>query len=157
VSNQGMIRIDVGGTFTDDVSIEDGKINALKVRTNYTNMDASVLEGAEGLAVESKSVFNHTSTAGLNAIITRKLPKVAYLTTYVHRDVLDMARLWRPFEALTDANWRRSFGDASRPLVPGISAGGSRSESRTTAPCSCRWTKSRHAKSSNLARRASSC
>jgi N-methylhydantoinase A len=118
VSNQGMIGVDVGGTFTDNVSIEDGKINALKVRTNYTNMEASVLEGAEGLGVESKSVFNHASTAGLNAIITRKLPKVAYLTTYVHRDVLDMARLWRPFEALTDANWRRSFGDASRPLVP---------------------------------------
>lgn len=40
MSNQGMIGIDVGGTFTDNVSIEDGKINALKVRTNYTNMDA---------------------------------------------------------------------------------------------------------------------
>ena len=28
------------------------------------------------------------------------------------------ARVWRPLDALTDAGWRRRFGDAARPLVP---------------------------------------
>ena len=35
-----------------------------------------------------------------------------------HRDILDMGRTWRPLDALTDPHWRRSFGDAARPLVP---------------------------------------
>lgn len=115
--NSGMIGVDVGGTFTDNVAIEDGRITATKVRTR-TNIESSVLEGAEALGVESKAIFNHASTTGLNAVITRNLPKMAYLTTLGHRDVLDMARAWRPREALTDANWRRSFGDATAPLVP---------------------------------------
>ena len=32
--------------------------------------------------------------------------------------MLDVGRTWRPLEALTDPGWRRSFGDAARPLVP---------------------------------------
>src|SRR5205085_4582319 len=32
--------------------------------------------------------------------------------------MLDMTRTWRPLEAQTDTSWRRSFGDAARPLVP---------------------------------------
>ncbi len=115
----GMIGVDVGGTFTDHVSIdEDGTITALKIPSNPTSMESSVLEGARALGVERKAAFNHASTAGLNAIITRQLPKIACLTTFGHRDILDMGRAWRPLEAQTDPHWRRSFGDAARPLVP---------------------------------------
>ena len=62
--------------------------------------------------------FNHASTHGLNAIITRRLPKIAFLTTLGHRDMLDMARAWRPAAANTDPGWRRSFGDVTAPIVP---------------------------------------
>ena len=68
--------------------------------------------------MEGATVFNHASTVGLNAIITRRLPKIGFLTTEGHRDILDLGRTWRPLEALTDPGWRRSFGDAARPLVP---------------------------------------
>ena len=64
------------------------------------------------------SVFNLASTAGLNAVITRDFPKVAFLTTLGHRNILDRGRVWRPYEALTDMSWRRPFGDAARPLIP---------------------------------------
>lgn len=113
-----MLGVDVGGTFTDVVAVKDGAIVTTKVPTDTVATDRSVLEGARQVGVDGSTVFNHASTVGLNAIITRRLPKIAFLTTEGHRDILDFGRTWRPLEALTDANWRRPFGDAARPLVP---------------------------------------
>jgi N-methylhydantoinase A len=113
-----MVGVDVGGTFTDLVGIEDGRIVVVKVPTDVDASEASVLAGAEQLGVESASVFNLASTAGINAIITRRIPKVAFLATLGHRDMLDRARLGRPLEALTDMTWRRGISDTARPLVP---------------------------------------
>ena len=114
----GLLAVDVGGTFTDVIGFRDGQIEALKVPSSQTKPEASVLAGAHGLGARDRLVFNHASTVGLNAVITRRLPKIGFLTTYGHRDMLDAARNWRPLEALTDADWRRSFGDATAPLVP---------------------------------------
>ncbi len=112
-----MIGVDVGGTFTDVVAIDGGEIRTIKVATEAKTEDG-VLAGAREAGVENATVFNHASTHGLNAVITRKLPKIAFLTTMGHRDILDAGRTWRPAEALTDAHWRRPYGDAARPLVP---------------------------------------
>lgn len=114
----GMIGVDVGGTFTDIVSIEDGRIETVKVATDPVETHKGVLEGAAEVAVADSAAFNHASTHGLNAIITRRLPKVAFLTSEGHRDILDMARAWRPPPANTDPSWRRSFGDVTAPIVP---------------------------------------
>ncbi|SDG81951.1 hydantoinase/oxoprolinase family protein [Microbacterium pygmaeum] len=118
MSARAMIAVDVGGTFTDVVAIREGKIETAKVSTSYTSVCQPVLDGAQLLGVDDAIVFNHASTHGLNAVITRRLPKVAFLTTEGHRDMLDIGRVWRPSESLLDPNWRRSFGDAARPLVP---------------------------------------
>ncbi|KZB83152.1 hydantoinase/oxoprolinase family protein [Amycolatopsis regifaucium] len=112
-----MIAVDVGGTFTDVVALRDGEIRTAKVSTSYTEVYGPVLEGAATLGVENAEVFNHASTHGLNAVITRRLPKIGFLTTEGHRDILDMGRVWRPASAILDPRWRRSFGDAARPLV----------------------------------------
>lgn len=66
-------------------------------------MFGPVLEGAAALGVEDASVFNHASTHGLNAVITRRLPKIGFLTTEGHRDILDMGRVWRPEHAILDS------------------------------------------------------
>ena len=108
----------MGGTFTDVMAIDDGRVIAAKIPTDVHHSETSVLAGAAEVGVELAGVFNLASTAGLNAIITRRIPKVAFLVTKGHRDILDRGRLWRPFEALTDPSWRRSTGDMSRPLVP---------------------------------------
>ncbi|RYE43528.1 MAG: hydantoinase/oxoprolinase family protein [Hyphomicrobiales bacterium] len=113
-----LIGVDVGGTFTDVVAIAGDKIQTVKVPTKYPDTEQSVLEGAAAVGVTEATVFNHASTHGLNAIITRRLPKIGFLTTQGHRDMLDQGRAWRPPEALTDPHWRRPFGDAARPLVP---------------------------------------
>jgi N-methylhydantoinase A len=113
-----MIGVDVGGTFTDVVGIQAGRILVAKIPTDAIASDTSVLAGAMELGVGEASVFNLASTAGLNAIITRRVPKIAFLTTLGHRDILDRGRLGRPITALTDMSWRRGISDASRPLVP---------------------------------------
>jgi len=112
-----MMAVDVGGTFTDVVSVRDGQILTAKVSTDVDEVDKGVVTGAAELGVTGAHVFNHASTHGLNAIITRNLPKIGFLTTAGHRDILDIGRNWRPASALTDPSWRRSFGDAARPLV----------------------------------------
>jgi N-methylhydantoinase A len=113
-----MIGVDVGGTFTDVVSIQDGTIHTIKVATNVRESHQGVLDGAAEIGVEEAVVFNHASTHGLNAIITRRLPKIGFLATEGHRDIPDMARGWRPRPANTDPTWRRSFGDVTAPIVP---------------------------------------
>jgi N-methylhydantoinase A len=113
-----MMAVDVGGTFTDVVSVQDGVIHTAKVSTNVADVEQGVVAGAAELGVAGARVFNHASTHGLNAIITRSLPKIGFITTAGHRDIPDIGRNWRPVSALTDPSWRRSFGDAARPLVP---------------------------------------
>ncbi|NKQ55564.1 hydantoinase/oxoprolinase family protein [Amycolatopsis sp. K13G38] len=113
-----MIGVDVGGTFTDIVRVRDGEIETIKVPTNVKDTYKGVLAGASEASAGSAHVFNHASTHGLNALITRRLPKIAFLTTFGHRDMLDMARALRPPEAVTNPHWRRSFSDVSRPIVP---------------------------------------
>jgi N-methylhydantoinase A len=113
-----LIGVDVGGTFTDLVAVGPDGVIAVKIPTVAEASEVSVLEGAKAVGVEKALVVNLATTAGLNAIVTRQLPKVAFLATEGHRDILDKGRLWRPYEALTDASWRRRFSDSTAPLVP---------------------------------------
>jgi len=113
-----MVGVDVGGTFTDVVAIDGGRVVVAKVPTDVVSSDRSVLAGAARVSVAEADVFNLASTAGLNAVITRQIPKIAFLTTLGHRDVLDRGRIGRPIAALMDMSWRRGVGDTSRPLVP---------------------------------------
>ena len=113
-----MFGVDVGGTFTDVVAFRDGKLEVTKVPSFPEDPQRSVVEGARRLNVAGSPLFNHASTKGLNAILTRRLPKVGFLTTEGHRDMLDGGRAWRPFDGQLNPRWRRSFGDANRPLVP---------------------------------------
>ena len=113
-----MLGVDIGGTFTDVVAVRDGHISVTKVPSEPADPARPVVEGSRRLGVEGSKVFNHASTAGINAVITRRLPKVAFLTTEGFRDILVKGRLWRPLDAQTDASWRRPFGDAARPLIP---------------------------------------
>ena len=79
-----MFGVDVGGTFTDVVAVRDGKISVTKVPSSRSNPPAPVVEGAKRLGVAGSTVFNHASTMGLNAVIERRLPKIAYPVSYTH-------------------------------------------------------------------------
>ncbi len=113
-----MFGVDVGGTFTDVVAFRNGELQVTKVPSFPEDPQRSVVEGARRLGVAGSALFNHASTKGLNAVLTRRLPKVAFITTEGHRDMLDGGRGWRPLDGQLDPRWRRSFGDAARPIVP---------------------------------------
>src|SRR5580698_2016312 len=112
-----LFSVDVGGTFTDVVMVQDGDIHVTKVPSNAAASHLPVIEGARRLGIEGAAVFNHASTQGLNAVLTRRLPKIGFLTTQGHRDMLDAGRSMRPMDNQTDPRWHRPFGDAARPLV----------------------------------------
>jgi N-methylhydantoinase A len=112
-----LVGVDVGGTFTDVVAFRDGQILVTKVPSVPASPELAVLEGARRCGVTDVAVFNHASTKGLNALLTRALPKIGFLTTEGHRDILDQGRAWRPWNGQLNPRWRRPFGDADRPLV----------------------------------------
>ncbi|MBU1626737.1 hydantoinase/oxoprolinase family protein [bacterium] len=115
------IGIDVGGTFTDIVLINDEKREIFYTKTNTTTRDLSegVITGIEKiLAISSCSIDEveyivHGTTIGTNALIERKGAKTGLLTTEGFRDVLEIGRIQRPAEGLYDPNVDNPF-----PLIP---------------------------------------
>lgn len=117
------IGIDVGGTFTDIVLIDDKrkKIHYTKVLTVPKNPAQGVLNGIEkmlhmanaNMADLDYMVHGHGTTIGTNALIERKGAKTGLITTAGFRDVLEIGRIERPDEGLYDLTV-----DTPEPLVP---------------------------------------
>ncbi len=115
------IGIDVGGTFTDVVLINDqnGQIHYTKTLTTPDNRAIGVINGLEKIlemaSVNAKEVdyIVHGTTTGTNALIERKGARTGLITTAGFRDVLEIARIERPDAGLYDI-----FVDLPAPLVP---------------------------------------
>ncbi|MCC6041100.1 MAG: hypothetical protein LM557_02870, partial [Desulfurococcaceae archaeon] len=91
------VAVDVGGTFTDFVTIDEkGEIKTLKLLTNPRSPERSVIEGLEMLDF---SEVIHASTIGTNALLGQvglEIPRVALFTTKGFRDVIEIGRQNRP-------------------------------------------------------------
>ncbi|MBI5653340.1 MAG: hydantoinase/oxoprolinase family protein [Chloroflexi bacterium] len=117
------IGIDVGGTFTDVVLIDDagGKIHYTKVLTVPKNPAQGLLNGVEKILRIANAtmtdldymIHGHGTTIGTNALIERKGAKTGLITTAGFRDVLEIARIERPDEGMYDLTV-----DLPEPLVP---------------------------------------
>ena len=101
------IGIDVGGTFTDLVAIDDaGKVTLGKVPSTPADQSVGVMDGltqvAETLGLELADLLAgterivHGTTVATNALLERKGAKVGLLTTEGHRDVLEMREGLKP-------------------------------------------------------------
>jgi N-methylhydantoinase A len=93
------MAIEVGGTFTDLIWIEDGVVHSHKVPSTPHDASIGVLEGLNS-ALESdlsglERLF-HGSTVATNAVIERKGCKTALLTTAGFKDLLLLQRQLRP-------------------------------------------------------------
>lgn len=90
------IAIDVGGTFTDVVHLDPdtGSIAFHKVPTTPDDPTRGVLDGFSrtGVPTSDYAMFNHGTTLGLNALLTRRGARTAIVTTKGFRDVYLLGR-----------------------------------------------------------------
>ncbi|HEY2858228.1 MAG TPA: hydantoinase/oxoprolinase N-terminal domain-containing protein, partial [Terracidiphilus sp.] len=93
---QVRVAIDTGGTFTDCVTIRDGKLVALKVFSTPHDPGQAVLNGLHELGVGASVVVRHGTTVGTNAMLERKGARVAFVTTAGFEDTIAIGRQARP-------------------------------------------------------------
>ena len=93
------VAIDIGGTFTDAVAIDDnGVIKTAKASTTHDNLTVGAVNSLKALKInfDEVSSFVHGTTAGLNALLERKGGKVALITTKGFKDIYEIGRANRP-------------------------------------------------------------
>ncbi len=92
--------IDVGGTFTDLILVDDvsGEVSLAKVPTTVDNQAFGVLAAldAAGANAASLAAIIHGTTTTTNAMLERKIARVGLITTRGFRDVLELGRRTRP-------------------------------------------------------------
>ncbi len=99
----GVLGVDVGGTFTDFVAIEETGIRTWKRLSTPSAPEEAVLEGAGDLTDQRLA---HGSTVATNALLERRGPRTVLVTTEGFRDLLVIRRQERP--ALYDLEPRRT-------------------------------------------------
>lgn len=114
------IGIDVGGTFTDLVVIDEvsGEIATTKTLSTPSNQADGVLTALRKLEVDLSSVRRivHGMTVATNAVLERRGAKVAVITTEGFRDVLEIGRTQRMTFTMFDPYFVRPQPLAARPL-----------------------------------------
>ena len=98
-----ILGVDVGGTFTDAVLLEGGRIRTAKVLTAARQED-SVIAAARELGVGQVERFAHGTTVATNALLERKGARTAFVTTAGFEHLLHLrrqtrAQLYRPCAA----------------------------------------------------------
>jgi N-methylhydantoinase A len=109
------VAVDVGGTFTDICAMDEGSgtVNVAKVPSTADPIDG-VLTGVKEAGVDLVDVvlFCHGTTVATNALITRRLPPSAIVTTKGFRDVIEIRRgtkddLWDAYKDVAPPYIRR--------------------------------------------------
>ena len=91
-----LVGIDVGGTFTDYVYLDDGRLHVLKVSTDPEKPGASIRAGLDQIQSETHVSIVHGTTIATNAILERSGAITALVSTAGFEDVLELARQQRP-------------------------------------------------------------
>jgi len=105
------IAIDTGGTFTDCVWIEHGRLRMLKVFSTPADPSQAIVEALRKINYEGELVLLHGTTVGTNTLLERKGARAALVTTAGFEDAIEIGRQARP--KLYDF-----FFDRVEPLVP---------------------------------------
>lgn len=115
------IGIDVGGTFTDVVLVDEttGAVQVAKVLNEPGRRYATVVRGISRVMEmarvrpEEVSFIGHGTTITTNAVIERKGARIALVTNKGFRDVIEIGRFSRPADLIY-----RVQMDKPSPLVP---------------------------------------
>ena len=98
-----VLGVDVGGTFTDAVVLDGGRVTTAKVLT-APHQEESVLAAARAAGAERVERFAHGTTVATNALLERKGARTAFVTTAGFEHLLHLrrqtrAQLYRPCAA----------------------------------------------------------
>jgi N-methylhydantoinase A len=86
------IAIDTGGTFTDCVYFQDGRLQVLKIFSTPSDPGQAVLEALRRIEARGEVLVRHGTTVGTNAMIERKGARVAFVTTAGFEDTIAIGR-----------------------------------------------------------------
>ena len=108
--SRAVIGVDTGGTFTDFVLMDEGRIVVHKEPSTPENAAKAVLTGLRELH-EGAAAIVHGSTVATNALLERRGARTALVTTAGFEDVLEIGRQTRT--QIYDLNVEKAV-----PLVP---------------------------------------
>src|SRR5260221_10428163 len=95
--NAMLIGVDIGGTFTDLVVNDNGRLRIHKLLSRPDDPSRAMLTGLTAVNPTQKAMqVAHGSTVATNAILERKGARTALITTQGFRDVLAIGRQHRP-------------------------------------------------------------
>jgi N-methylhydantoinase A len=110
------IAVDTGGTFTDCVWQDRGRLHMLKVFSTPADPSQAIVEALRKIATQTSTddsdlILLHGTTVGTNTLLERKGARTAIVTTAGFEDAIEIGRQARP--KLYDF-----FFDRIEPLVP---------------------------------------
>ncbi|MBN9624239.1 MAG: hydantoinase/oxoprolinase family protein, partial [Actinobacteria bacterium] len=97
-----LLGVDVGGTFTDAVLLDDGAVHTAKVPTTPGEESKGVMAAIEAVIAEAAAdpadveLFSHGMTVGTNALLEERGARTALIATRGFADLLEIARQDRP-------------------------------------------------------------
>lgn len=91
----GILGVDIGGTFTDFLLLEDGRLRTYKRLSTPAEPGRGVIVGLQEMNATPTEVV-HGSTVATNAVLERKGARTGLITTRGFRDVLEIGRQTRP-------------------------------------------------------------
>jgi N-methylhydantoinase A len=105
-----ILGVDVGGTFTDAVLVEEGRVRTAKVPT-VERQEESVVAAARAVGADGVERFTHGTTVATNALLERKGARTAFISTAGFEHLLHLRRQAR-------AHLYRLCEGHPEPLVP---------------------------------------
>src|SRR5918992_191180 len=105
-----ILGVDVGGTFTDAVFVEDGRVTTAKVPT-ARQQEESVVAAADAVGARDVERFTHGTTIATNALLERTGARTAFVATEGFEHLLHLRRQAR-------AHLYRLCETHPEPLVP---------------------------------------
>jgi N-methylhydantoinase A len=94
-----LVGIDVGGTFTDFVLLQDGQLRVYKSPTTPADQSQGIVTGLREMGLldgVSSLEIVHGTTVATNALLERRGARTALLTTAGFADVIEIGRQNRP-------------------------------------------------------------
>jgi N-methylhydantoinase A/oxoprolinase/acetone carboxylase beta subunit len=110
--------VDTGGTYTDLVLFDRGRLFTLKVPSTPDDLTRGIIAGIDelpaqtGIAADAVERFVYATTYATNLIVEGKSSRIGLVTTHGFRDVLEIGRASRK-PHIYDIHWR-----PAPPLLP---------------------------------------